>query len=31
MRQIILNADDFGRHALINEAVRRAAADGLLR
>ena len=29
MRQIILNADDFGRHALINEAVRRAAADGL--
>ena len=31
MRQVILNADDFGRHALINEAVRRAAADGLLR
>lgn len=31
MRQIILNADDFGRHALINDAIRRAAADGLLR
>ena len=31
MRQIILNADDFGRHALINDAIRRAATDGLLR
>lgn len=29
--QIILNADDFGRHACINAAVREAAGRGLLR
>ena len=31
MSQIILNADDFGRHALINAAVCTAAEHGLLR
>ena len=31
MKQIILNADDFGRHTLINRAVERGVADGILR
>ena len=31
MKQIILNADDFGRHTLINHAVERGVADGILR
>ena len=31
MKQIILNADDFGRHALINHAVERGVRDGVLR
>lgn len=31
MKQIILNADDFGRHTLINRAVERGVADGVLR
>ena len=31
MKQIILNADDFGRHELINRAVEKGAADGVLR
>mgnify|MGYP000953050392 FL=1 len=31
MKQIILNADDFGRHELINRAVERCVADGVLR
>ena len=30
MKQIILNADDFGRHTLINRAVERGVADGVL-
>ena len=31
MKQIILNADDFGRHTLINRAVERGVHDGILR
>jgi len=31
LKQIILNADDFGRHELINRAVERCVADGVLR
>lgn len=31
MKQLILNADDFGRHASINEAVERGFREGLLR
>ena len=31
MKQIILNADDFGRHVLINRAVERGVQDGVLR
>ena len=31
MKQIILNADDFGRHTLINAAVEKGVADGVLR
>ena len=31
MKQIILNADDFGRHAQINHAVERGVRDGVLR
>ena len=31
MKQIILNADDFGRHTLINRAVERGVRDGILR
>lgn len=31
MRQIIMNADDFGRHDRINEAVEQAAMHGCLR
>mgnify|MGYP000869710617 FL=1 len=31
VKQIILNADDFGRHELINRAVEKGAADGVLR
>ena len=31
MKQIILNADDFGRHTLINRAVERGVQDGILR
>ena len=31
LKQIILNADDFGRHTLINRAVERGVADGILR
>ena len=31
MKQIILNADDFGRHTLINRAVERGVTDGMLR
>ncbi|MDY6268713.1 MAG: ChbG/HpnK family deacetylase [Selenomonadaceae bacterium] len=31
MRNIILNADDFGRHALINAAVRDGVERGVLR
>ena len=31
MSQIILNADDFGRHACINAAVRESVERGLLR
>lgn len=31
MKQIILNADDFGRHTLINRAVERGIHDGILR
>lgn len=31
MKQLILNADDFGRHAAINEAVERGFREGLLR
>ena len=31
MKQIILNADDFGRHTLIDRAVERGVADGILR
>ncbi|MDO4204525.1 MAG: ChbG/HpnK family deacetylase [Selenomonadaceae bacterium] len=31
MYQIIVNADDFGRHRLINEAVKKAAETGCLR
>ena len=31
MYQIIVNADDFGRHKLINEAVKRALESGCLR
>ena len=30
MKQIILNADDFGRHTLINRAVERGIHDGIL-
>ena len=30
MKQIILNADDFGRHTLINRAVERGVTDGVL-
>ena len=31
MKLIIVNADDFGRHTLINRAVERGVADGVLR
>ena len=31
MRQLIVNADDFGRHELINKAVAEAFAKGILR
>lgn len=31
VKQIILNADDFGRHELINRAIEKGAADGVLR
>ena len=31
MKQIILNADDFGRHTLINRAVKHGVTDGILR
>lgn len=31
MKKLIINADDFGRHALINEAVARAVSQGALR
>ena len=31
MKQIILNADDFGRHTLINRAVEHGVTDGILR
>lgn len=31
MKQIILNADDFGRHTLINRAVEEGVARGILR
>lgn len=31
MKRIIVNADDFGRHALINRAVEQGAAEGILR
>ena len=31
MKQIIVNADDFGRHVLINRAVERGVTDGVLR
>ena len=31
MKQIILNADDFGRHALINRAVEQGVTRGVLR
>ena len=31
MKQIIVNADDFGRHVLINRAVERGCQDGILR
>ena len=31
MKKIILNADDFGRHELINRAVELAATEGALR
>jgi len=31
LKQIIVNADDFGRHVLINRAVERGVTDGVLR
>ena len=31
LKQIIVNADDFGRHVLINRAVERSVTDGVLR
>ena len=31
MKQIIINADDFGRHVLINRAVETAVQEGMLR
>ena len=31
MKQIIINADDFGRHVLINRAVEKAVHEGMLR
>ena len=31
MKQILVNADDFGRHVLINRAVEQGVADGILR
>ena len=31
MKRIIVNADDFGRHVRINEAVERGAVEGVLR
>ena len=31
MKRIIVNADDFGRHVRINEAVEKGAAEGVLR
>ena len=31
MKQIIINADDFGRHVLINRAVEKALHEGMLR
>lgn len=30
-KQLIVNADDFGRHILINRAVERGVAQGLIR
>jgi len=31
LKQIIINADDFGRHVLINRAVETAVQEGMLR
>ncbi|MBO6245111.1 MAG: ChbG/HpnK family deacetylase, partial [Anaerovibrio sp.] len=31
MKRLIVNADDFGRHELINKAVEQAVEKGILR